>query len=510
MRIALVPLDERPVNRNLPAEIAGVAGISVAVPPRDLLPDVRTPADVDRLGDWLAGELEAGATDAVVCLDTLVYGGLIAARTTPDDLVTCLGRLERLRTLRSAHPSARISAVSLVMRASNSYTATEEPEYWGQYGKELHALGGHLQRVVEAEFTGRAAPGASPAESVPADVVGDFETRRLRNHVVNLAAVGLLHDGTLDFLAVTADDTAPYTAGTLEQYWIRHWARALPGARSLLSYPGADEVGAVLVARALCRAVGTRPAVEVWPGDPAGLSLVPNFENEPLSGAVRRQLAAAGALAVEHTGDGTAPDAVLVVHTPDPAGTDCFAAPPLADHAAVDATVAAVRSALGRGVDVAIADVRYSNGGDPALVAALDAEGLLDAVVAYGGWNTAGNALGGVVAHLVARAAGRGLGTLDEAASRRALARRLLDDVGYQSVVRHGRVQEVFGGTNTPVPPLDARRAADLVAEDLRAWWSGLGSALSREVRLESVALPWRRSFEVDLDVRSEMARQVS
>ena len=52
---------------------------------------------------------------------------------------------------------------------------------------------------------------------------------------------------------VTADDTADRSAGSIEQAWILHWLRALPSRGSLLMHPGADEVGAILVARSLNR-----------------------------------------------------------------------------------------------------------------------------------------------------------------------------------------------------------------------------------------------------------------
>ncbi|MBN9344954.1 MAG: DUF4127 family protein, partial [Devosia sp.] len=84
-RIALLPLDERPVNVRLPADVAAIAGASLALPPRETLPDLRKAGRADELGAWL--EAASDAADAlVVSTDMLCYGGLIASRTSADPL----------------------------------------------------------------------------------------------------------------------------------------------------------------------------------------------------------------------------------------------------------------------------------------------------------------------------------------------------------------------------------------------------------------------------------------
>ncbi|MDF2981736.1 MAG: hypothetical protein K0Q69_1508 [Devosia sp.] len=140
LSLAFLPLDERPVNIGLPAGVAAIAGATLVLPPAELLPRLRQPGDADGLGRWL--ESTAPTTDAVIAsLDMLCYGGLIAARTTADPTLSALTRLDLLRRLHAAHPALPLCAVSLVMRASNSYNPQEEPDYWAQHGMELHKLG---------------------------------------------------------------------------------------------------------------------------------------------------------------------------------------------------------------------------------------------------------------------------------------------------------------------------------------------------------------------------------
>jgi hypothetical protein len=486
-RIALVPLDERPVNTGLVRDVAAIAGCALDLPPADLLPRFRAAGDVQGLAAWLRA-LSSELDGAVVSIDTLVHGGLIPSRTSSEPISTVVSRLDVLREIREANPGIRMAAVSLVMRASDSYSAVEEPEYWAEAGREIHALGGAVHRA----WSGTEA--TEPA--LPQDLRRDYSARRLRNHVVNLAALDLEWQGIVDPLVITADDTAAWSAGSAEQRLIDYWQH-LRGEAPVQVYPGADETGAVLVARLL--AAGGAPRVFVLPSEEEGMGRVPSYENVPLRESLVRQLAAVGAVAVP---DASAADFVLVIHTPDPAREDHFGGDPAPDPAAISSTLAAVSTAIEAGRPVVLADLRFGNGGDMHLIDALVAEGRLAALDAYSGWNTAGNALGSALALGVAAAVGRREGTLDDGARIRALKRRLLDDAVYQARVRREVSLEFFGHRIEPVDAERAARAEAAITEILRYRLAALG--LGGSDRIASVTLPWVRSFEIDVQFEGE------
>lgn len=491
-RIALLPLDDRPVNVRLPGDVAAVAGVALDVPPAEALPRYRNPGDADALCAWLLERIADPATvHVVVSVDMLLYGGLIASRTSQDTTRTVLARLDTLREVRRRRPDLPISAVSLVTRASNSYSAAEEPEYWSQHGKELHALGGDAHRLLgETEVLP-----LDELTPVPTEVVSDYSTRRLRNHIANLSTLALAEDRTLSFLAITADDTAPFAAGSAEQVWLRHWMRMLPAGRDVLMYPGADEVGAVLVARALAANAGVQASFAVACADPAGLTRIPPYENMPLSASVSRQIRAAGAVEAEDGGDVT-----LVLHAPDPDRHDMFRGrPDVVDEDAVRGTVSLIRQRLDAGERVALADVRYPNGADEALVRALAAAGMLDRLEAFGGWNTAGNTLGSVVAIAAAGVVGRAAGTFDAQAARVALLTRLLDDFAYQAVVRTDAGPKLFPDHYPMADDGAVATAERVIREELSAL---LDTMLPSDGRtITELTLPWRRSFEIGLSL---------
>lgn len=489
-RIALLPLDDRPVNVRLPGDVARVAGMALDVPPPEILPSYRRPGHAGALGQWLRERAADPATvHILVSVDMLLHGGLIASRTSEDSTRTVLERLDALREIHLRRPELPISAVSLVTRASNSYSPTEEPLYWAEHGKELHALGGGAhRRLDEADVI--------PLEQltpVPAEVVSDYSTRRLRNHIANLSALDLVEDGTLAFLAITADDTAPFAAGSAEQVWLRHWMRMLPTGRQVLMYPGADEVGAVLVARALAANAAVRASFSVACADQAGLTRIPPYENIPLRDSAARQIRAAGAVEVNEGSDVT-----LVLHAPDPDRHDMFLGrPDDVDEDAVNGTVDLIRSLMDAGERVALADVRYPNGADEALVRALAEAELLGRLEAFGGWNTAGNTLGSVVAIAAAGVVGRAAGTFDAEAARVALLTRVLDDFGYQAVVRTDSGPALFPDRYPMTDDDSVGHAARVIHSELSAL---LESCLpSHGTRIAELTLPWRRSFEIGI-----------
>ncbi len=484
-RIALVPLDERPVNTGLVKDVAALAGVHLELPPAEMLPRFRTPGDVGALARWLSTRADEG-TPLVVSIDTLVFGGLIPSRTSSEGCAEALKRLDLIRRIRRRHPGLLISAVSLVMRASDSYSDVEEPTYWSRVGRELHAVGGAVHREWLS------VPGLE-GPFVPDDVRVDYAARRLRNHVVTLASLGMKWDGTIDHLVITADDTAAFSAGSAEQRLIDYWQR-LRDADPVIVYPGADETGAVLVARML--AADHEITVSIHPGDPAGMLLVPNYENVSLAESAGRQTRAVGARLTDSPSD-----LALVIHTPDPQRDDQFGRrTPTPDLDAVAATVAVVEALLAEHDHVILADLRYSNGADPALTAVLSERGLLQRLSAYSGWNTAGNALGGVLALGVAAVVGERTGRLDRRTVARVLTRRVLDDAVYQSEVRRELHDELLGDTISPLDDADLQAAEQLVSSRLIERAEQLGWATP----VAHATLPWRRSFEVDIRLVGE------
>ena len=124
LTIALVPLDERPVNTRYPQMLGAIGGTNVLLPPPEIRGLQRVPADLNAIAAWLK-EAAATADAAVVSADYLGFGNLINARISQDSAAHVLARLDLLAEL---NPACPVHAFSLITRVSNADDSVEEPE----------------------------------------------------------------------------------------------------------------------------------------------------------------------------------------------------------------------------------------------------------------------------------------------------------------------------------------------------------------------------------------------
>ena len=483
MKIGLIPLDERPVNTRYPHMIGAIAGIDVSLPPPALQSRFRRPADCAALGDWLLQQ--AANMDAlVVSLEMLVYGGLVPSRITDDTPLDALRRLDMLRELKRRHPALPIYAFGLVTRISKNRASVEEPSYWRASGPELYA---YSQQYDAHHFGDQPAPAYTPDSAHLQDML----RRRARNHLVNLATLDLLADDIFALLVISSDDTSEYGFGTREKAWLREWARRRGDDQRLLMYPGADEVGSALLARAMLAALGKKPRFFVHCAIPADAERIAPFEDGPVRLTLQRQIRAVGG---EQVDDIDQADLLVALNTPAPSGSDFYdPAHAASDRAyraeAVEAFAAQIAGWTAAGKRVIVCDVAYPNGSDPVLIEALQRHVPLLSLAAYGAWNTAGNTIGVALAQGIAQ-----MQLADAAAGQRFLARRFVEDHCYMHCVRPRLDDTTTLYSADTEREMTALTARDLQAEidripDLRGW------------RVSNVRLPWRRRFEVDFDL---------
>ncbi|MDP9366402.1 MAG: DUF4127 family protein [Chloroflexota bacterium] len=499
MRIGLVPLDERPANVRYPKAIADIAGADIVLPPAEALGSRRSPGRHDRLAEWL-GDVSPTLDALVVSIEQLGYGGLIPSRTTHDPVASVLTRLEVLRGIRGRGRGPIVYGFNLVTRVSNSRDGWEESPYWPELGPRLYRLSQTMDRA-STDPLGKAEATALRA-GLPGDAVGDWLRRRARNHTVNLAAIQLLAEGVLDRLVLSSDDTSPLGLPAREKRSLEEWAERLEVGDRLLMYPGADEVGSALTARAVNEHHGRVPRFAPCYAVPGGDEVTAAFEDGPVRMTIERQVRAIGGALSDACDDGAT---WLGVNPPLPGGPEW---PPLPGtvpdperSAALATLVEEARSRLRAGQPVAVADVAYPNGADPALIDLLRGQRWLLGLAAYGGWNTAGNTIGTVLAQ--ASALGRGRGEGQVAANERFLLHRLMEDWGYQQTVRPRVRDWLVVEMGRPEPDEDGIAAAEAWIEPRLAPTIEDLDAFAGRWRIVpgSVRLPWGRTFEVDFDL---------
>lgn len=488
LRIAVLAPDERPNTAGYADWIGACSGAEIIQPPRELMPRFHEPANTAGLAEWLR-EVDASVDAHVLSLDLLVHGGLIPSRLTHDRTSEAISRLEILHELKA--PVSAYQVVTRLPHYNNASRSRQEPEYWGTHGRRLFELSQAWDKHTRGEAT--TADVDAALDAVPAEFRSDLVRRRLRNHTVNLVALGMAAEGTVVDLMITSDDTAPRGLPAVDRAALSAWNDRLD-ARVLL-YPGADEVPSVLVSRVISRARGVTPRIHVVYPDPDGAQRIAPYEDVPIDQGVDRQIRALGGERVEDANDA---DLVLLVHAPSATPGDWTAGTAAQDSSAESAAVVSATAALcAAGHRVALADVRYANGSDPTLLAALDEAHLLGQLVAYGGWNTAGNTLGTTLAAGVSPLHDASIGAAE--ARSRFLATKIIKDGFYLPTLRV-ELQRELAARGYDDPPLDELpELARRVEADMNAWASGVNAL--HGTRVSAVNWPWSYLFTVDFEV---------
>ncbi len=494
MKIGLIPLDERPVNTRYPALLAQMAAdVTVILPPASALSHRHQPAESDALVAWMLNV--APSLDVlIVSVEMLAYGGLVASRTTHDDTLTIFKRLDALTQLRAAHPQLKLWLFNVITRISNADNNIEEPSYWDTYGQRLY-------RYSQAMHRGDQPAIETLQAEIPHEFRADFTRRRLRNHQVNLRVLEQFAHGMYDLLVMSSDDTSEYGYGTQEKAWLQIWMHRLQLESShFLMYPGADEVGCVLLARAVL--MGATPCFYVHYAIEADKSRIAPYEDVPVSVTVERQIHALGGRIVT---DSAQADYIIAVNPPSPIGREFD--PERADsEQAYRAShlvtfTEKIAAWLAESQHVIVCDVAYPNGSDPFLIAPLIHTADISRLSAYGAWNTAGNTIGVALAQGIFST--RAHTPAQQDAQQAFLLHRFVEDWGYQHLVRQS-VRDWLEATSgiRDTQPDTIAQARKRIETELNACLSHLPPYADRwRIAAHSIRLPWERTFEVDFDL---------
>jgi hypothetical protein len=285
------------------------------------------------------------------------------------------------------------------MRTPAYDSSEEEPDYYETWGKAIFQWGWYQdkqqrQGLTETETT----EFQQIRQTLPPDYLTDYQQRRAKNLTVNQGAIALVRDQVIDFLAIPQDDSAPYGFTAMDQRQVGNWIRGDRLQNRIHIYPGADEVGCTLLARAYGQLTATQPKIYLFYSGIQAQTIVPLYEDRPLGATVQAHILAARARLVPQP-DGA--DVILAVNTPGRVMQEAW------DQATKDRTyhthrnlrffVDQVSQYVEEGKRVAIADIAFANGGETELVELLDETQVWDDILAYAGWNTCGNTLGSVL-----------------------------------------------------------------------------------------------------------------
>ncbi|WP_298703028.1 DUF4127 family protein [uncultured Veillonella sp.] len=489
--ILLVPQDDRPVSLSYTVDTAEGAGYTVITPPAYMISGRNYHGEPDLIWNWVK-ENANRADIMVLSTDTLIYGGLVDSRKHDLPTSTLLRRTQDLRSLHESNPNVPIYAFGTVMRSPRASGGGVEPPYYDTFGPRIFQIAALQDKLDAGQLsTEEQAQLIQLQAQVPIEYLQDWFTRRQKNMEVNRALIDETKAGVFRYFALGHDDTSTLSQSALESRYLKSYSKGLSD-KVYGSFPGADQLALLLIARAHVDLHNLQPSFEViYPLGGAG-DTVPHYEDQSVAKTIAEHVVAVGGTM---TSKGQ-PDILLAVNTPLGTVTgesEAFENFPMIS-ASTNAFLDQIEGAINKNVPVSVADISYSNGADNTFVYGLYKRGLLYKLDAYNGWNTASNTVGYSIAQGVLGKA------MDTDHHRQMLTQQYLDNWAYQANVRKDiyRMQEDIrvdnvrytGTLNDKLEAYMGERIQDFAEKYLEI-----------NPRTVSARFPWGRLFETEITV---------
>ena len=496
MKTLLLPLDERPCNYIYPQMIASSnKEIQIIVPPKEILGDKKKPADLVEIERFLLRNTRE-TDNIILSIDMLIYGGLIPSRLHYLSKQDALSRLYLIKNIKLANPKIKIYAFNCIMRTPQYNSSDEEPDYYAEYGYAL------FRRKYLLDYKDR--HGLNEQElselgsiKIPNDIFYDYDTRREFNEFINIEVVNFLEAGYIDFLVIPQDDSSPYGYTAISQKnVIRHIEQKKLDMKVMI-YPGADEVALSLLTRAYHDFKGIQLKIHAFYSSILGPSIVPLYEDRPMFESLKSHVRVCRAKLVMNPDEA---DFILAINSPGKIMQETY-------DKNIDITYTSCRNLLDFALQIkdyieaekplALCDSAFCNGGDIQLIRYLDGLDILDKLKSYAGWNTNCNTLGTCLAQACL---GEGINIFN-------LLYRIIEDVCYQAFVRHDIIEsdipliEYIHDISVNDISNGLAVIEDLIRKKLQENYETLQIGKKYPVRIKKVYSPWKRMFEIGMDM---------
>lgn len=445
MKIAFVPIDNRPVCYTLPKIIAGIdEKIEFFIPQREDLGDLQKYADIENLFKWLENLPTLDAI--VISLDTLAYGGLIPSRRCPETFDEIKNRIENLKEI-LIKKNAKIYAFSSIMRISNNNYNEEEKEYWSTWGKKIfeYSFNSHKFNNKDAYIN-----------DIPKEILEDYLTTRKRNFEINKIYLEWQKEGLFDTLIFSKDDCAEFGLNVQE-------ANAL-GALGGFTKTGADEIPLSLLSRAIEGELKVCPIFL----EPEYKNLISNYEDISIEKSVLGQLEIANCTVTDEKNA----DLLLYINNFKNKQGEIVMK--------VDTENFAKEFKVPN-KPYMIADVRFANGSDNKFVEELFKNKIEDDnFFGYSAWNTSANSLGSLICGAKTKFLAQ---KYNQNYFEKLQITRLLDDWAYQANVRQK--------LSSP----DKKQ----IKIEMKPFEKKVEKVLNTQIDVK-YSYPWNRLFEVEIE----------
>lgn len=380
-QILLVPLDGRPPCRQFVIDAGRISGTEIITPPGALQDYYSQPGDTAGMRSWLSEHID-GSSAALLSIDQLLYGGLLAAREKelPPSAIEEL--LQFLRQLHAKHPDIPLYAFSILPRQTPQDTIDGYQER-----RDLLAY----SRLKGREDAGLA---INPSElsrleqSIPADSLQRYLSHFTENEALNRALIELVREGVLTRLILGQDDGEPYSIPNIEKRHLLDWIRSrnLTDGSVILTH-GADEIALSLLTSIHNEKTGFHPRIHVrYNHDRTPTRIMP-YMAVSVEQTVQEKIALLGGQQADSEEDA---DFTLLVSSCDSKEDDLSTRRD---------TVQELERERSLSMPVALVDLsRHFQAQETVLPLLIQMNYPVNELIAYAGWNTTSNAIGTALA----------------------------------------------------------------------------------------------------------------
>jgi hypothetical protein len=503
-RILLVPLDSRPAAGQFAQMIASMANVEVRMPEYSTLGRFTVPGSPGSVLAWLEHQDFRDVKAVVVSADMICYGGLIASRTGEISKQQALDRLNKLAQIRAKHPEVKFYVFAAIRRLTP--TATKKTAAWRiQLGRfeELRSRfkiekEPHLYAEMKAQL-----PFIPPVE------IRRYEQTRERNLEVSAELIRMVARDQFDYLAFGQDDARQFGPHVWETQRLKEIAQEKEVDGRVYFCEGIDQHANVLLSRALLKQNDWKPRIKVVYSDDLGRKRYATFESKTIEQSLNDQIEASGAQVVDSDGGY---DYALYVNTPGrrPQQFQDF--------------IQGLGNEIEQGLPLAVADINLAKDGtaDPELFTYLCQDERMVKILAFAGWNTAGNSMGTAIPaaniYLLSRRV-NGDPLERELARREFLLHRFVNDYAFHKFVRpqaYSMIDSSPTATREETYGQTFKAVDHFVREDVQKyldhyWHEEFEGkrffAGTKQYELTGISdvrifLPWPRAYEVRLEFR--------
>jgi Protein of unknown function (DUF4127) len=291
-KVLLIPLDDRPPCLQFPVKMGLIGDVEVVTPPRNLLGRFTEFGKSDEIIKWIKTQNLKSFDAAIVSLDMLSYGGLVAMREYETTESVALKRADFIRELRKSAPKMPIYGSSVIMRLAPTGNVVNE-SYRANLAKWAEISVDESKKAETLELE----------KKIPAEALEKYKKARQRDLKLNLYAVELARDRVIDYLILSQDDAKPNGVHVADREQLIDYVKSNNLSEKVAVQPGADEVSMLLLARSMTTKYKYRPKIKAIYSDEKIADQFMPYEDRPLRKTVSFHIKAVGATEVTEEKD---------------------------------------------------------------------------------------------------------------------------------------------------------------------------------------------------------------